>query len=176
MLILGTTASTSQGSFYQIATSYASSAAVTDFTFSSIPQDYKHLQLRVFQSTTNASAVAMSVRINGISTATYDYERMWFDNTSNQGQRSTGITYGVGGTCTFSTTFFGYSVIDFNDYTNANIYRNWKTLFGYTNATNGEQGVYASTSRTAAAITSITLAPTSGNFRQYSHAALYGIK
>ena len=72
---------------------------------------------------------------------------------------------------------FGASVIDILDYKNTNKYKTTRQIWGWDN--NGE-GVIRLTSglwMNTAAITSITLTPLStGNFGQYTQAALYGIK
>ena len=72
---------------------------------------------------------------------------------------------------------WGPGVLDIIDYTNTSKYKVWKSLEGYeASGTDGlillRQGSYIVTT----AISSISLTPDTGSFKENSHFALYGIK
>ena len=77
------------------------------------------------------------------------------------------------------TVQFGFKLIfDILDYTNTNKNTTTRALTGNeTNGTAGQAILFSSGNwRNTAAITSILIYPSSGNFSQYSSFALYGIK
>ena len=68
-------------------------------------------------------------------------------------------------------------IVDVLDYANTNKFKTIRNLEGFD--VNGSGGLVALTSglyRSTSAITSIKLTPNAGNYAQYSHFALYGIK
>lgn len=154
------------GAFESIATTTLSTATAT-VTFSSIPQTYKHLQVRVLCKT--SVGTSLTATINSASTLQTHYL---------YGQGS-GVSSGVGATnfvCNTNTTQFSVTVIDILDYTNTNKYRVTRSLGGYDANGSGELALVSGLYNTTAAATSIQFAMTSGNITQYSSFALYGIK
>lgn len=83
-------------------------------------------------------------------------------------QRITGANAGA--------NMFGGVIIDIADYKNTNKFKTLTTLGG--NNRNGSGLFYLTTGYWAdtSAIDTITITPGSGNFVQYSHFALYGMK
>lgn len=158
-------------------------------TFSSIPSTYKHLQVRAIGRTTrtNYSVEQVYMRFNsdtgnnysthvlgGDGGSAYAYTGSFPNSWVYTGQIATDIA---------GTNAFGGFVTDILDYTNTNKYKTTRavsavepnasysgTVYG---AVNLASGLWMSTS----AITSITFSTeVSGNFKQYSQFALYGIK
>ena len=106
------------------------------------------------------------------------------NNLYGDGSSVSSYFYGAGSTyITFafpyqglaSSTSFASIVMDILDYTNANKYKTTRAIGGIDRNGSGfvaeESGLWRST----AAITSITIAPTTGTFAQYSTFQLYGI-
>lgn len=186
MPILGIVAAaggfTKFGDFYQIATSTASTGAVADFTFSNIPQDYTHLQIRGIVRTNRADSNqdALRIRFNSDSGNNYAHHFLLGNGSSASSGANTSIS-GIlidGVTVTNSAAnSFGAFVIDLLDYKNTNKNKTLRSLSGREDNTSGsawfESGVWLNTS----AITTVTIIPVTGSsFVQYSSFALYGIK
>ena len=154
------------GAFESIATTTLSTATAT-VTFSSIPQTYKHLQVRALCKT--SAGTSLTATINSASTLKTHYL---------YGQGSS-PTAGVGATnflANANTTYFSGLVMDILDYTNTNKYRVIRSLGGYDANGSGELALVSGLYNTTDAATSIQFAMTSGNITQYSSFALYGIK
>lgn len=158
------------GAMIPIATTVVGSGGSTAIAFNSIPQNYEHLQIRIFWRPTVSSNAA--VRFNGDNTgANYADHRMYGNGS---GVIAAGYT-SVGG------CFWGYAdagtnaayIVDILDYANTNKNKVTRSIGGQDNNGSGyawmESAVWLSTS----AITSLELG---GSFAQYTHAALYGIK
>lgn len=169
------------GAFESIATTVITSDTAS-VTFSSIPQTYKHLQLRMFAKTDRGDTDDVTlVQFNGDTAANYSYHYVRGNGTaaSSGGAASTSyiyLNYASSGNSSASN-IFGSCVVDILDYTNTNKYKTTRSLQGFD--LNGQGWVYLSSGnwRSTSAITSIVLDQQYGtNWKQYSHFALYGIK
>jgi hypothetical protein len=167
--------------FFQIATTTLNVAA-SSITFSSIPQDYTHLQLRISCRSTTAAGLSWSrLRMNSDSTnANYKGHQLYGDGSS-AASSVFGSDPGIAAFLTVGSTgtanVFNAAIIDILDYNNTNKYKTIKVSQG--NDTNGagyiifHSGVWMSTS----SINSLTfLDVSSGNYAQNSIFSLYGVK
>lgn len=177
------------GNYESIATSVLSSgSAVVEFT--SIPQTYKHLQLRCLSQTNRATYNQDELymdRVNGSTAATTYGHRLHgsVDTTANPGSSSYSLYDGVMLSyisSSVSANVFGVTIVDILDYTNTN---KFKTIMGFGGAdTNGTASSYRPSVSlfsgyipTTSAISSFRLRPSVGSqLNTYSHFALYGIK
>lgn len=170
------------------------SSDTNTITFSSIPQTYKHLQLRaITRSAYNSTSVGQSnysIQFNSDSGANYSSHGLYGNGTSALSYGSSSQNrilmdqpwsnpggFGAG-------TILNPVIIDILDYQNTNKYKTMKMLSGFNaNSTSTNQivafrsGAWYSTS----AITSITLDATAGPYSDGPFAAntqwaLYGIK
>lgn len=167
--------------FFQIATTTLNVAS-SSIVFSSIPQNYTHLQLRISCRSTTAAGLSWSrLRMNSDSTnANYKGHQLYGDGSSaastNFGSES-GIAAFLTVGSTGTANVFNAAIIDILDYSNTNKYKTIKVLQG--NDTNGagyvifHSGVWLSTS----SINSLTfLDVNGGNYAQGSIFSLYGVK
>ncbi len=167
--------------FFQIATTTLNVAS-SSIVFSSIPQNYTHLQLRISCRSTTAAGLSWSrLRMNGDSTnANYKGHQLYGDGTTaastNFGSES-GIAAFLTVGSTGTANVFNAVIIDILDYNNTNKHKTIKVLQG--NDTNGggyiiiHSGVWMSTS----SINSLTfLDVNGGNYAQNSIFSLYGVK
>jgi hypothetical protein len=163
--------------YFSIATISYSSSTGGDVTFSSIPSDYRHLQLRMFlRDTRAASDSTWFMQFNGDTGNNYSYQGM-SQNGSSIGSVTSLTTNSMQGITSASSTGasrFGAAVIDIFDANQTNKYKLATYQSGFTNGGNGSLYTLAGTWRNTAAITSIVIKPNTG-FAQYSHFALYGI-
>ncbi len=176
-----------------VATSYESIATVTvgstaqaAIEFTSIPQTYKHLQIRSVSrkdgSQTGAPGLAMI--FNGDDNESYNahYLQFGFYNTvsdaysSNVARANMNAMYSAGGGQTANV--FAPGIFDILDYTNTSKYKTVRSISGPSSNVNASDldyiilggGLWRSTS----AINSIKISL--NNFVQHSQFALYGIK
>lgn len=168
------------GAFIPIATTTLATAAAT-ITFSGIPQNYEHLQIRGIgrSSTATAADVDLRVQFNGDTGNNYSIHYLYGSGSAVAAAATTSNTYTTGGVVikdgntanTFST-----NVIDILDYSNASKNKTVRVLTGWD--ANGSGYIYLNSGAwlSTAAITSLTLTPWQGNFMTYSSFALYGIK
>ena len=166
--------------FVSIATTTVGSGGASTISFTSIPQVYKHLQLRclgrttaavdndvaliTFNSDSGSNYVAHDLRGNGGVVASGAYTSL----TASYLQRFAGGNQ--------AASMFGAVVVDFLDYADTNKFKTFRDLGGYD--FNGSGNIYLSSGlwRSTSAITSITMTPSSGNWAQYTQFALYGIQ
>jgi hypothetical protein len=175
------------GDFESIAT-VTLGASQTTVTFASIPQTYKHLQIRAIS------------KYNTVANSD-DYGIVQFNSDTNYLNYASHFLYGDGATAASTsviaastypgaiifdsplsgasqTSVFGSSIIDILDYTNTNKNKTTRSLSGWD--ANGigwvqfTSGLWLST----AAISSIVISQkgSARDFVQYSHFALYGLK
>jgi hypothetical protein len=170
------------GDFESIATVTVGGGGAASIEFTSIPAGtYQHLQLRLIarQSNTYAFAASARMRLNGDTGSNYNYHELWADGSS--------VYAGTTGTTNYnyplriasasqSANVFGVGIADFLDYADTSKNTVVRSFTGYDN--NGSGVVYLASNLwlSTAAVTTINLTPVSGNFVQYSEAALYGIK
>lgn len=174
------TANLVTNSYESIATFNLTSGSQATVTFSSIPQTYKHLQIRILgksNGTTNPTD-GIQISFNGSSTSG-DYASHFLSGNGSTASAGARTTWGDGLVNMIGRNGnWGSCVIDFLDYTSTN--KN-QTVRGIGGADANGSGAVALSSvlwhpSTLAAVTSITLDPNGNTWSQNSSIALYGIK
>lgn len=170
-------------SYESIATYTVGAGGTSAISFTSIPNTFKHLQVRLLSRTDRGDTNDfMTIRFNSDSGTNYSYHSL-YGNGSSAGAADTGTSTGTpwsgvtaGGNATAS--IFGAAVVDVLDYENTNKYKTVRLLSGTDqNSTTGRIYFMSNLWRSTSAITTLTIIPTYGsNFAQYSQFALYGIK
>lgn len=158
------------GDFESIATSTLSSATAS-VTFNSIPQTYKHLQIRMIGFSDNGNYHYMSSNLTVGRRHTFYHTDTTVLGT-NSGE-SPGLPLNIGG----MTGVFA-NIIDIADYTSTNKLKQFKSHLSNDRNGSGQQ-VFAMGYWTEAgtALNSLTFTMGgSGNFSQHTDIALYGIK
>jgi hypothetical protein len=156
------------GSYESIATYTVSGSAVSSFTLSSIPQTYKHLQLRCFVKLDAASWIPFSVNGDGNSQRATHY------------LRGSGATVyagaGLGGTgegnyaVAADVAQWGAIIIDILDYANTNKNKTTRSFYGFDNNGSGDVGMGSVLHVTngTTAVTSVGM-----NITQYGSGSLF---
>jgi hypothetical protein len=186
MPILGVIASSQvKGSYESIATATVGAGSSSTIQFSSIPNTYKHLQLRgVVRGTNAANQMTGGIRFNNDTGNNYKAHVMI-------GKGAAPSSYATGPAdfnefyeipaANQASGIFGSFVIDIPDYASTSKYKTLKNFYGVDNQnTNATQtislftGVWLNTN----AITDITFMVQNavGNYAQFSTISLYGIK
>jgi len=163
------------GSYDSIATTTVGAGGATVVTFSSIPQTYKHLQLRYIARSSTGGEYNPNFQINSDTAGNYRWHYISGNGTTassgDSGASPTSIVLGI---IPFATSNFGVSIIDFLDYTDTNKFKTTRNIGGRDTNGAGEALMISGLWRSTAAISTITLNFTGA--AQYSHFALYGIK
>ena len=161
-------------SYESIATVSVGSGGSSTITFSSIPGTYTHLQIRaILKQSIGSGAFA---RFNSDTGSNYARHRLQGNGSSasaagDASQDKVLINTSQG----FSD--FGTIVMDILDYANTNKYKTERHLFGIDSNGSGAVGLESNLWRSTSAITQIEfISPNGGNYAQYSHFALYGIR
>jgi hypothetical protein len=161
----------------QTVTVGAGGASSIDFT--SIPQTYTDLVIRVSTRSTDSGDNAFGLRFNGSSTAAYSMRRLWgngsgaFSGSSTSVNNMEGIL-GVNPSGSTASTF-GNVEIYIPNYTSSNNKSVSIDAVNENNATTAYAELYAGLWSNTSAITQVTLGYMTGNFVQYSTATLYGV-
>jgi hypothetical protein len=171
----------SLSSYESIQTVTVGSGGASSATFSSIPSNYTHLQIRIMGRTNRAATMdAVQLRFNSDTGTNYVEHGLYGTGTSQfvGSYASTGATgsytYRIAG-ANATSGIQGVIIVDILDYANTNKYKTLRSLGGCDLNGGGEiyfnSGLWLNTS----AINNIVLTPI-GAFQQYSSIALYGIK
>jgi hypothetical protein len=151
-------------------------------TFSSIPQTYKHLQVRLIANN-NSGNFSLRLRLNGDTGTNYAHHVLEGGGSSAYayGAASANAIFYVGsaiGGSGSGANFFGASIIDIHDYASTTKNKTVRTLNGHDSngAVDAQQirltsGLWMNT----AAVTSISILDLSANFTTTSTFALYGM-
>ena len=164
------------GDYESIATTTLSTTQAA-ITFSSIPNTYKHLQIRA--SVRDSTTGAAKVTFNADTASNYSAHALYGDGSSAlaTNQLTTYIPIQRNGFMAIATSTFSGIVFDILDYANTNKYKTTRSLAGWdangTGFINFESGSWRNS---VDSISSITITSNGTAFQQYSSFALYGIK
>lgn len=166
--------------FESIATVTVGAGGQAEINFTSIPGTYQHLQIRGISQRDSANTNDETTRIqfNNDTGNNYAYHSLYGQGSvaaplagSTQAHI---LTYGTPGGN--SVAFAGF-VMDILDYKNTNKFKTVRGLNGFDqNATPVSINFFSGLWQSTSAITSIKIFPNPGNWKQYTHFALYGIK
>lgn len=168
-------------SFESIATYEVGAGGASSVTFSSIPNTYKHLQIRGINrfagfdtgygiyfnnNTTTTNYYSHAINGNGASAFTQTMQDGFLIWNQPNNNASSGI--------------FGAFVADILDYSSTSKNKTVRTLFGFDRNGAGTLGLASVLWVNTSAITTIKLDAraqgSTSDFAQYSHFALYGVK
>ncbi len=163
-------------SYESIATVTVGSGGAANVEFTSIPGTYTHLQIRYMPLFSQANYSGY-IEFNSDTASNYAWHRILGTGSTVVAGNATSQNNGlIGIGAASSTNTPGGGVVDILDYANTNKFKTVKDLSGTDANGNGYIQLVSSLWRSTSAITSIKLLPASGNYSQYSHFALYGIK
>ena len=172
--------------YESIATTTVGAGGTSAITFSSIPSGYKHLQISYVakNSGTTENFIQMKWVYNSDTAANYSNHYIYANGSVTGSAASTSVTSAGGDgligiifdNATTVPNMFSVGVLDILDYADTNKYKTSKLLFGADLNSLGRISLLSSNWRNTSAINNIALSCATGNFIQYSHFALYGIK
>jgi hypothetical protein len=171
------------GAMIPLATTTLTTTTAT-VTFSSIPQVYEHLQVRLWGYNTSGSDRSLEYKFNNDATAVYANHYLLGSGAAASAGAQTGRNYcytfdadsvqrGFNGDSTKASTF----LIDILDYSNTNKFKTVRAIGGWDGNGSGYIGLASNLWRSTAAIDRIDFTlPYSTNFGANTTFALYGIK
>ena len=171
---------TTQNDFQSIATVIVPSGGLSTVTFSNIPQNYTHLQVRVSGRGTTTFSGGLSLYVSPIGPTSSATKRHWIDGNGS----SVGSSYDSGSGLTTVIADGGalsnvYSavILDILDWSNTSKNITFRAIGGYDSNGGTSHSVLASglVVLSGGTTTGFTF-QTDGNWIQYSQFALYGIK
>lgn len=161
---------------YWIATQSVSNNSTTSLNFSSIPQNFTHLQIRSSNSIYAASGAGGSATylsgINGSVATKHHYYYCDGSGYVSASDSNIPITF-----CPYSSSPINYggAIIDIFDYTNTSKVKTIRSISGYDTNTIGVVGVMSVLWNNTAAINQITFGSGGGYFATGTRFDLYGI-
>jgi hypothetical protein len=170
------------GSYERIATAFGTGASGI-ITFSSIPQDYKHLQFRIASKTdtSNNSSRSALITINGVTTSSYAYHQFYNDGatilTDPANTQTSMRIRGVNAQSTISGRASA-TIIDILDYASTTKHKTIRTHSGQTGDSIRAVLVFgAGLFYQTGAVSSVTFAfDSTGNYATNTRFSLYGIR
>lgn len=149
--------------------------------FSSIPQTFTHLQLRMFAKNAGTSGVSDQfwLQFNSDGTSNYAYHRLEGNGTSATSANAVTQTAAYIGYTPNNTTgyanMFSNSIIDILDYSNTSKNKTIRNMSGFDLNGAGTVGLYSGLWRSTTALNSITIASNINPFFINTRFDLYGI-
>lgn len=159
--------------YESIATYKVTGSATSSITFSNIPQDYKHLEVR-YLVRNDTAAYFVRAQFNGDTGTTYTNKFMTSNGDDNQSTGDVGSYFPRSNTSTSLST--GVAII--HDYTSTSKYKGIRSIGGFTRFDGSEyyQDIIQSSWNSTAAITSITFNFLVGSYSPGTRISLYGIR
>lgn len=180
--ILNSQVTGAAGGAYELIESNILTSSASSVTFSSIPQDYKHLQIRAVGKSTDTSSDNRSLlfRMNGVTTSSYrNHELVGTGSTvfSSSFLDTDMWLLDVPASNSEPSQIFGVGVVDILDYTNTSKNTTVRSLSGKngsvgTKVVRLNSGLFLSTN----AVTEISVRTQVGNLASGSRFSLYGIR
>ena len=161
--------------YVQIATNTVGAGGASAITFSSIPQTYTDLCIKI-SGRSNTAGLYGELIFNG-STTSYTTRRLEGDGSTVYSSTRTDDLVEMLAASTYTASTFSSLEIYIPNYTSSNNKSFTIDFVTENNATSAIMALWAGLWSNTAAITSISLDPqTTAQFVQYSTATLYGIK
>lgn len=169
------------GDFELIETQTVGAGGAASVTFSSIPQTYKHLQIRVMGLTTDttSSAEDFTIRFNSDTTANYNTHGVYGNGTAASSSANTTSTFIRPNLVDRAiTNGITVAVIDILDYASTTKNKTLRALGGYDNNGSGQVGLGSGLWRKSPieAVTTVYISNGLNNWNQHSTFSLYGVK
>lgn len=169
------------GAAYELIESQVLSSSAASVTFSSIPQDYKHLQIRFVArtNTTGFTGTDVFMEFNSSTSGYYKRHSLLANGSSVSSNGDSTSTHAHAGyimTDFQPANIFGTSVIDLLDYSNSSKNTTVRGLNGYAQSGYNFIQLFSSLWNNTAAVTSVKLDAIQGDFVSGCRFSLYGIR
>lgn len=166
---------------YELISTATGTGSSRTISFTSIPQIYKHLQIRAVTRSTigsNDDAVVMN-NIIGVTSNSYSRHLLRGTGTGVVAAASANDTFiSLGDTtgATATSNSHGVFITDFLDYTSGSKNKTTRSFNGQLNASTFYSSIWSGAFYNTSAVTSFDVVMISGNFTTTSRISLYGIR
>jgi hypothetical protein len=177
--VLGGNDSILPGGYDAIGVVTVGSTPATEIVFNSIPQTYKHLQVRALVRNNRAATTSNTYyRFNGDTGSNYAFHSLYGNGSSAAAYAgsSVNVMLATDPSGNFTANCFAGQIYDILDYTNTNKNKTSRISVGFDGNGSGEVHLASNLWMNTGAITSIRFFPNSGEYVQHTTFALYGIK
>ena len=175
-----------QPSSFESIASINGDGSSANILFTSIPQTYKHLQIRIL-GRTNVTGEGDATRYMFVqcnddypTTNVYSYHGLYGDGTSATAEAApnypTAGMYARGVSQSDSNPIMGALIADIHDYTSTSRYKTMRTFGGTDRNGAGDICLYSGLYQSTSAITKLRVSTNSGGWSTSTVVALYGIK
>jgi len=168
------------GAYDSIATVTVGAGGVSSVTFTGIPSNYTHLQIRGIVQQNTARAIPF--RLNGSGSGYSDHQMYGNGSTTSSSAGSsngyTSIARNTSTTDSTNTNMYSALIVDILDYANTNKYKTIRWMMG-TNSNTGSNNtieIGSGTWQSTTAVNEVDFITGASTFSQYSQFALYGVK
>ena len=163
------------GDYDSIATVTVGAGGSSSVSFTSIPADYTHLQIRGIATLSSANNIKL--RMNSDTGNNYSWHYLFGSGSAASSGAGSSVSSIVGSYSPTTSNVFGGIVWDILDYKNTNKYKTTRLLTGMDTNGGGNVQLISGLWQSTSAITSLEITGFSGEtISQYSQFALYGIK
>lgn len=171
-----------EGGYDALATITVPSGGLASLTFSSIPTEYKHLQIRAIARSTDANQnVQGDFYVNGINSgaqyAFHHIETSGGGTVSSTGFADSNTSYWQrlpGNTATANV--YGVYIFDLLDYASTTKFKTFRQIGGFDANGSGQIFMVSNLFKSLSPITSMTFSSNTGNLAANTQFALYGMK
>lgn len=163
---------------YELISTQILGTTATTLSFNSIPQTYKHLQIR-YVAVTPANGDILTMRMNGITTSSYSRHGLEGPGSAfwSGGSNSLTSSYVMGSQIGMVTGEPYSGIVDILDYASTVKNKTFKSFNGVASSTNVSVALVSGALFSTSAVSSITLFTNGGtNLSAGSRFSLYGIK
>lgn len=160
------------GNYVALQTYTVDSGGATSITFSSIPQNYTHLQIRAF-SIASTGGTSAQIEFNGVTQPNSAYYTHYVRGSGSAAQAGATASQSNFPDFQGGSTSPGAAILDILDYSSTTKYKTSRQISGYDANGSGYIALTSNLWQSTAAITSITIRYTT--ISQYTSFALYGI-
>lgn len=164
------------GGSYELIESNILTTSASSVTFSSIPQDYKHLQIRAVVQ--NSGTSLNKITFNGDTGTNYDFHSLTGTGSSVTSAASNNVAY-----LDYRTAFtsdganlFAPLILDLLDYSSTSKNSTARLFTGYDRVSFAQIMLRSGLWRNTAAVTSITFDANTQQFVSGSRFSLYGVR
>lgn len=164
------------GAFEHIQSITVGSLGASSVTFSEIPQDYRHLQIR--GTVTYPGGVnSIGAVANGDTSANYTWHQVYGNGSAAGSNGSTGFTYASFGIKPENTGYPAAFVLDVLDYSSGVKNKTFRALTGSDGNGSGAVALRSSLWMSTAPVVSLTFRfDTAVSFAQHTTFSLYGVR
>lgn len=177
--VIGANPGVLDGNFESIATVNITASGTNIFSFSGIPQTYRHLQLRILTRILNGNNFAeIDLTMNGGTGGQFNRYILQGNGSSvSQVHSGSQAQFRIPAMGSGTTSNYGVHIIDFLDYSNTTKFKTMTCLFGrdVLGGTDSNIAVVSGVWRTTTAINAINFYAL-GDYGPGSVFALYGVK